>query len=110
MKHTLLSILLLSSMASAETVVLFDDGSTLTLNENESVYVSEFAVYKAVGRLSTNLKIERMQPTEKRDYVAPPPTPPVPCADELTFGGSCIETEDDEDTKGNDDFTFGGRS
>lgn len=106
MKHTLLFMLLFSSMASAETVVLFDDGSTLTLNENESVYVSEFPVYKAVGRLSTNLKIERMQPTEKRDYVAPPPPPPVLCVDTLTFGGSCIETEDDEDTK-EDDFTFG---
>ena len=110
MKYTLLAILLVSSMAFAQTVILFEDGSTLTLRDGEEVYVSQYGVYKAHGGLLNTLRITRMQPTEKRDYVAPPPSDPVPCSDQLTFGGGgCIEIEEiEEEEEDSGDFTFGG--
>ena len=109
MKYILLAILLVSSMAFAQTVILFEDGSTLTLRDGEEVYVSEYGVYKARGGLVKTLKIERMQPTEKRDYVTPPPSEPVPCDGQLTFGGGCIEIEEtEEEEEDSGDFTFGG--
>ena len=109
MKYILLPFLLVSSMAFAQTVILFEDGSTLTLRDGEEVYVSEYGVYKARGGLVKTLKIERMKPTEKRDYVAPPPSEPVPCDGQLTFGGGCIEevVEEEEECVDNP-FTFGG--
>ena len=109
MKYILLAILLVSSMAFAQTVILFEDGSTLTLQDGEEVYVSQYGVYKAHGGLQKTLRITRMQPTEKRDYVAPPPSDPVPCSDQLTFGGGCIEVEEiEEEEEDSGDFTFGG--
>ena len=112
MKYILLPFLLISSMAFAQTVILFEDGSTLTLRDGEEVYVSEYGVYKARGGLVKTLKIERMKPTEKRDYVAPPPSEPVPCDGQLTFGGGCIEVPveevEEEEECVEDPFTFGG--
>ena len=109
MKYILLPFLLVSSMAFAQTTILFDDGSTLTLRDGEEVYVSEYGVYKARGGLVKTLKIERMKPTEKRDYVAPPPSEPVPCDGTLTFGGVCIEeVVEEEEECVEDPFTFGG--
>lgn len=110
MKYILLPFLLVSSMAFAQTVILFEDGSTLTLRDGEEVYVSEYGVYKARGGLVKTLKIERMKPTEKRDYVAPPPSEPVPCDGQLTFGGGCIEevVEEEEEECVDNPFTFGG--
>ena len=109
MKYILLPFLLVSSMAFAQTVILFDDGSTLTLDEDESVYVSDRGVFKAHGTLSKGVKFTRMKPTEDRDYVAPPPSEPVPCDGQLTFGGFCIEVpEEEEEEETGDGFTFGG--
>ena len=110
MKYTLLSFLLVSSMAFAQTVILFEDGSTLTLDEDESVYVSDRGVFKAHGTLYRGVKFTRMEPTEDRDYVAPPPSEPVPCDGQLTFGGGCIEVpeEVEEEDEDGGDFTFGG--
>ena len=113
MKYILLPFLLVSSMAFAQTVILFEDGSTLTLRDGEEVYVSEYGVYKARGGLVKTLKIERMKPTEKRDYVAPPPSEPVPCDGQLTFGGYCIEVPEEVEEEEEEDcvenpFTFGG--
>jgi hypothetical protein len=97
-------------MAFAQTVIQFEDGSTLTLRDGEEVYVSEYGVYKARGGLVKTLKIERMKPVEERDYVAPPPPQPVPCDGQLTFGGGCIEVpeEVEEEDEDGGDFTFGG--
>ena len=111
MKYIVLPFLLISSMAFAQTVILFEDGSTLTLRDGEEVYVSEYGVYKARGGLVKTLKIERMKPTEKRDYVTPPPSEPVPCDGQLTFGGGCIEVpveEPEPEDCVENPFTFGG--
>ena len=111
MKYILLPFLLVSSMAFSQTVILFDDGSTLTLKDGEEVYVSDRGVFRAFGGLHKTLKIERMKPTERRDYVAPPPSDPVPCDGQLTFGGYCVEEVEEEPEPEecvDDPFTFGG--
>ena len=109
LKYIVLPFLLISSMALGQTVILYEDGSTLTLRDGEEVYVSEYGVYKARGGLVKTLRIERMKPNEKRDYVEPPVSEPVPCDGQLTFGGGCIEeVEEVEETCENDPFTFGG--
>ena len=108
MKYILLPFLLVSSMAFAQTVILFDDGSTLTLDEDESVYVSDRGVFKAHGTLSRGVKFTRMKPTEDRDYVAPPPSEPIPCDGQLTLGGACVEEEEEEEDCVENPFTFGG--
>lgn len=110
-KYIVLPFLLISSLALGQTVILYEDGSTLTLRDGEEVYVSEYGVYKARGGLVKTLKIERMKPNEKRDYVEPPVSEPVPCDGQLTFGGGCIEEveeEEVEETCENNPFTFGG--
>ena len=111
LKYIVLPFLLISSMALGQTVILYEDGSTLTLRDGEEVYVSEYGVYKARGGLVKTLRIERMKPNEKRDYVEPPVSEPVPCDGQLTFGGGCIEEveeEEVEETCENNPFTFGG--
>ena len=111
LKYIVLPFLLISSMALGQTVILYEDGSTLTLRDGEEVYVSEYGVYKARGGLVKTLKIERMKPNEKRDYVEPAVSEPVPCDGQLTFGGGCIEEveeEEVEETCENNPFTFGG--
>jgi hypothetical protein len=108
-KYIVLPFLLISSMALGQTVILYEDGSTLTLRDGEEVYVSEYGVYKARGGLVKTLRIERMKPNEKRDYVEPAVSEPVPCDGQLTFGGGCIEeVEEVEVTCENNPFTFGG--
>ena len=110
-KYIVLPFLLISSMALGQTVILYEDGSTLTLRDGEEVYVSEYGVYKARGGLVKTLKIERMKPNEKRDYVEPPVSEPVPCDGQLTFGGGCIEEVEEEvevTCEENNPFTFGG--
>ena len=115
-KYIVLPFLLISSIALGQTVILYEDGSTLTLRDGEEVYVSEYGVYKARGGLVKTLRIERMKPNEKRDYVEPPASDPVPCTDQLTFGGGCYEEEEEEVeveveiTCENNPFTFGGGS
>lgn len=109
MKYILLPLLLISSIAFGQTVVLYEDGSTYTLKDEESVYISEKGVYSARGGLLQTLRINRLKPSEKRDYVAPEPVDPVPCTDQLTFGGGCFEQpEEEEEEVDNGDFTFGG--
>lgn len=108
MKYILLPLLLISSIAFGQTVVLYEDGSTYTLKDEESVYISEKGVYSARGGLLQTLRINRLKPSEKRDYVAPEPVDPVPCTDQLTFGGACFEQPEEEEEVDNGDFTFGG--
>ena len=40
MKHVLFSFLFFSCFALADTVIMYDDGSTYTLKPSEEVYVS----------------------------------------------------------------------
>ena len=109
LKYIVLPFLLISSMALGQTVILYEDGSTLTLDDDESVYVSDRGVFSAHGTLYRGVKFTRMQPNEDRDYVTPPPSDPVPCDGQLTFGGGCIEEEEEvEEICENDPFTFGG--
>lgn len=108
MKYILLPLLLISSIAFGQTVVLYEDGSTYTLKDEESLYISDKGVYSARGGLANILRINRMEPSEARDYVAPEPVDPVPCTDQLTFGGACFDEPEEEEEVYNGDFTFGG--
>ena len=107
MKYLLSLIMVISMSAVADTVILYDDGSTYTLSEKEEVYVSEKGVYSARGGLKTWLRIIRMEPWAERDYVYTPQ--PDQCDSGLTFGHtSCPEEEVQESDSGGGDFTFGG--
>ena len=57
---------------SAATVVTYDDGSTLTLNEGESVYVTGEKLFKKVDYARGDVVFELQKPTATRDYVEPP--------------------------------------
>jgi hypothetical protein len=108
MKYTLLSLLLISSIAFGQTVILYGDGSTYTLEPTEEIYVSDKGVYSARGGLKTWLRIIRMEPNQERDYVQPEPVAPVPCTGQLTFGGACFDEPEEEEEVYDGDFTFGG--
>ena len=67
MKALVSSLLFLSFAAAAQTVIMYDDGSTYTVAPNEDVYVSSAPLYRSVT-------IAGAQPNKNRDYVAPPVT------------------------------------
>ena len=131
MKYVLSALVLFSSLAFGETVVLYDDGSTYTLAEGESVYVSSGKVFEVKGSLADSVSFSVAAPHSKRDGDTDPvePEEPVdlPSCDELGFGhvecepepeppacpegqveffdGACIDEPDQDEG----DFTFGGR-
>ena len=63
---------LVAAPAFAATVVSYDDGSTLTLDEGESVYVTGEKLFKKVDYARGDVVFELQKPTGTRDYVAPP--------------------------------------
>ncbi len=67
MKALVSSLLFLSFAVTAQTVIMYDDGSTYTVAEDEDVYVSSAPLYRSVS-------IVGAQPNKRRDYVAPPVT------------------------------------
>lgn len=67
MKALVSSLLFLSFAVTAQTVIMYDDGSTYTVAEDEDVYVSSAPLYRSVS-------IVGAQPNKTRDYVAPPVT------------------------------------
>ena len=67
MKALVSSLLFLSFAVTAQTVIMYDDGSTYTVAEDEDVYVSSAPLYRSVS-------IVGAQPKKRRDYVAPPVT------------------------------------
>lgn len=102
----LLAILYMSS-AYAETVVLYEDGSTYTLEEGEQVYISKKGVFSATGGLSQWLTIKRMKPWSKRDYTGPTESEIDQCEVGLGFGHVNCPPEEEEQEEDNP-FTFGG--
>lgn len=57
-------------LASAQTVILFDDGLQYTLGENEKVYVSNYSkLYQMQTYSKGDVKLTQILPTTKRDYV-----------------------------------------
>jgi hypothetical protein len=57
-------------LASAQTVILFDDGLQYTLDENEKVYVSNYSkLYQMQTYSKGDVKLTQILPTTKRDYV-----------------------------------------
>lgn len=62
MKHVLLSFLFISCFAFADTVIIYDDGTTYTLKSNEKVYVSSGQLYNRIDALPA-------LPNGKRDYI-----------------------------------------
>ncbi len=106
MKYLVSLMMVISMSAVAETTILYDDGSTYTLAEDEHVYVSDKGVYSARGGLKTWLRIIRMEPWTERDYVYTPQ--PDQCDGGLTFGHVACPEEDEDSDSGGGDFTFGG--
>jgi hypothetical protein len=56
--------------ATAQTVILFDDGLQYTLSENEKVYVSDYSKLYYLKQYSKgDINLKQILPTTKRDYV-----------------------------------------
>ena len=62
MKHILLSLLFVSCFGFADTVIIYDDGTTYTVKSNEKVYVSSGQLYNRIDALPA-------LPNGKRDYI-----------------------------------------
>ena len=110
-----LTLLGLSAITSAETVINYDDGSTYTVKEKEEIYISDKKVWEVTGGVSRGFfRTTLLKPHSDRDYVQTEPTgdeacwpwagiapPPgfsyeacIPeeessCTDGLGFGGGC---------------------
>jgi len=57
-------------LASAQTVILFDDGLQYTLSESEKVYVSNYSKLYYLKQYSKgDIKLTQISPTTKRDHV-----------------------------------------
>lgn len=67
MRLLLCSLFLTAAYAFADTVIMYDDGSTYTLKPSEEVYVAAGELYKRVTKVKAT-------PNKKRDYVAPEPS------------------------------------
>lgn len=104
---SLLVGVLMTGTAFAQTVIIYDDGSTYTVKPDQEIYISDKGVYSAMGGLKNWLRIIRMEPWSNRDWVETPSYDV--CESGLTFGHQNCPTEEetDEQTDGGD-FTFGG--
>ena len=73
MKKILALLLALPIAASAATVINYDDGSTLTLTDDEKIMVTKGKLYQQ--RTLNNgrtIQFKEFAETSRRDYVAPP--------------------------------------
>lgn len=76
MKYLSLLIVMMSSIALADTVITYDDGSTYTPLEGEKIYVSPSDLWQKSTLNSGKLvQLKKQVPNPKRDYVTPDPTP-----------------------------------
>ena len=74
--RAVLFLLLAPFLAQAETVINYDDGSTLTLEEGESVYVQKGKVYQYRSyQKGKTVQFKVIPPTKRRDYVPQPQDP-----------------------------------
>jgi hypothetical protein len=66
-RHLPIFLFATSACVMADTVIMYDDGSTYTLKPSEEVYVAAGTLYKRVTSVVAT-------PNKKRDYVAPKPS------------------------------------
>ena len=70
MKYLLIALALVSFSATAQTVINYDDGSTLTLTEDEKVMVTEGKLYrKQTYSNGKTIQFKEYPETTRRDYV-----------------------------------------
>ena len=68
-----LFLMLLITNAYAQTVINYDDGSTLTLTDGEAVYVQKGKVYQYRSyQNGKTVQFKVIPPTKRRDYVPQP--------------------------------------
>jgi hypothetical protein len=72
---TMLGMILLSTSVSAQTVINYEDGSTYTLKNKESIYISnKDNVYTATGSMKNAVRFFNAKEWNKREYVPEPVT------------------------------------
>lgn len=77
---TMLGMILLSTSVSAQTVINYEDGSTYTLKNKESIYISnKDNVYTATGSMKNAVRFFNAKEWSKRDYVPEPVTGDEQC-------------------------------
>ena len=96
MRTALFLLLLLPLSAHSETVINYDDGSTLTLTDGEAVYVLKGKVYQHKSyQNGKTIQFKVIPPTKRRDHVPQPHDgltdhesclASVPWSEGLTFG------------------------
>jgi len=71
MKNVIAGLVTLFALtATAQTVILFDDGLQYTLDPNEKVYVTNYSkLYQMQSYSKGDIKLTQVLPTTKRDYV-----------------------------------------
>ena len=70
MKYLLLALALISFGATAQTVINYDDGSTLTLVEGEMIHVTKGKLYqKRTYNSGRTIQFKEFPETTRRDYV-----------------------------------------
>lgn len=70
MKYLLIALALVSFSATAQTVINYDDGSTLTLTEGEKIMVTKGLLYrKQTYSNGKTIQFKEYPETTKRDYV-----------------------------------------
>ena len=71
MKNLIAGLVTLFALtATAQTVILFDDGLQYTLDPNEKVYVTNYSkLYQMQSYSKGDVKLTKVLPTTKRDHV-----------------------------------------
>jgi len=70
MRYLLLTLALFSFSVSAQTVINYDDGSTLTLTEGEKIMVTKGLLYrKQTYSNGKTIQFKQFPETSRRDYV-----------------------------------------
>ena len=77
MKYLSLLIVMMSSIALADTVISYDDGSTYTLSDNQEIYIStpNSSLFKRQLMKNKDTFFRVQKPWTKRDYVEQPQDP-----------------------------------
>jgi hypothetical protein len=114
-------LFLMGAYAVADTVIMYDDGSTYTVKPSEEVFVSNKRLWTVTGDFRRGVfHTVEVSPNDKRDFVEvidaddyDPETGKIYCdavpGYPFTFGGGtdCVDRPSEE-TQECDGFTFGG--
>jgi hypothetical protein len=71
MRNILFTMAAIAPLALADTYITYDDGSQYTLGEEESVYVSDRALYDKRSPLNGDVNFVKQRPFADRDYEEP---------------------------------------